>query len=84
MRSYLPLVRLGLALGLLGMLGHGSASQANPTHSHSTHVTCTACGGTGRCQLDWPVGSGRTYEGNAEYICSGTGRCYTCSGKGSF
>ncbi len=43
---------------------------------------CYYCTGNGMCPNDYPAGSGRTGSGYSESLCSGTGRCYHCSGTG--
>jgi hypothetical protein len=43
---------------------------------------CYHCSGTGKCQNDYPAGSGIIYSGQACSVCSGTGKCWYCEGTG--
>lgn len=43
-------------------------------------TTCSACEGTGKCQVCG--GDGVVYDGSGCTICTGTGHCFYCDGQG--
>ena len=45
---------------------------------------CNICLTSGKCQNDYPAGSGTTTGGTSCYMCTGTGKCYYCSGVGKW
>ena len=45
---------------------------------------CNVCATTGKCQSDYPAGSGLTTGGSPCYMCTGTGKCYYCAGVGKW
>jgi len=49
----------------------------------SVPYKCYYCNGSGKCQNDYPgPGSGKDGNGEKEYRCGGSGRCYQCDGDG--
>jgi len=52
-------------------------------HLSRVPTKCWNCAGSGKCQQDYPsAGSGKGANGEKEYYCGGSGKCYTCSGTG--
>jgi hypothetical protein len=52
-------------------------------HLNRVPTKCWNCAGSGKCQQDYPgAGSGKGSNGEKEYYCSGSGKCYTCAGSG--
>lgn len=45
---------------------------------------CPICGGSGKCQHCYPVGSGDNTSGSPCNICNGTGDCQFCNGTGKY
>jgi hypothetical protein len=73
---------LTILLSLFG-LSHALPGQSSSPHQLANAVSCYWCNGSGKCQHDGPVGSGKNDRGQQEYFCSGSGKCQHCSGSGS-
>jgi len=45
---------------------------------------CERCSGSGKCQACYPVGSGKSIQGEGCPVCNGSGKCTMCNGAGSY
>jgi hypothetical protein len=64
------MVLAGISPGVVGMVALNETQE------------CFKCGGTGKCQQDYPAGSGLQMNGAPCSSCSGTGKCPQCGGTG--
>jgi hypothetical protein len=45
---------------------------------------CERCGGSGKCQSCYPVGSGKNIQDESCPVCNGSGNCGMCNGSGKY